>query len=73
MRNEKLKPKGDGTYYLPKRKRADGSEYVPAQYKNVDKKCVCNESKGRYCTNFLGSPNHSEHICVKCGGIMFSS
>lgn len=68
MKNE-LKPKGNGLYYLPVRKRADGSEYVPAEYANVDKQCTCNGSERRYCTNFLAK-EHTEHICVECGGIM---
>jgi hypothetical protein len=64
---DKFIPKGDGTYFVPKRKRKDGTEYVPAEYENVDKKCKC-KNPG-YCTNFLAG-RHRIHICVKCGGIM---
>jgi hypothetical protein len=69
MQNE-LKPKGNGLYYLPVRKRANSSKYVPAEYVNVDKWCICKGAERWYCTNLLSRVGHSEHICVRCGGIM---
>lgn len=65
-----LKRKSNGMFYVPKRKREDGSEYTPAEYRNVDKKCKCKCTIGRYCTNFLGSKRHVVHICVRCTAIM---
>ena len=65
-----LKRKSDGTFYVPKRKREDGSEYVPAEYIDVDKKCECKSMRGRYCTNMFGSKRHTVHICVKCMCVM---
>lgn len=65
-----LKRKSDGTFYVPKRRGEDGSEYIPAEYANVDKKCKCKGTKDRYCTNLLASKRHTLHICVKCWCIM---
>jgi hypothetical protein len=64
-----LIPKGDGTYFVPKTKGEDGTEYVPAQYKNVDKKCKCKETERHYCLTTVGSRDH-KHICTHCGGVM---
>lgn len=69
MENPELTPKGDGTYIARTHKRADGSKYVKAEYKNVDKWCNCSR-KDRYCTNVLGLVKHKIHICSSCGSIM---
>jgi hypothetical protein len=63
-----LKRKEDGTYYVPKRKMENSSEYAPADYKSVDKKCKC--KKPGYCTNFLSSKRHGIHICSVCRAIL---
>jgi hypothetical protein len=67
MKNEELIPKGDGTFYVPIRKRVDETEYVPAEYKNVDKWCTCN-GKNTYCIDW--TKNHEVHICVYCNAVL---
>jgi hypothetical protein len=63
MTNKELIPKGDGTFFAPKRKREDGSEYIPAEYQNVDKWCTC-KAKNKYCTEW--TLHHDAHICSNC-------
>lgn len=65
-----LEPKGDGTYYPPKIKTADGYSYVPYQYRNVDKRCKCRKDQDGFCLQWLGK--HKIHTCSECGGVMSS-
>lgn len=69
MENIDLTPNGDGTYTARKYKRADGSEYTPAQYNNVGKLCNCKGTAKRQCMSPVDEIGHI-HICSKCGGVM---
>jgi hypothetical protein len=63
-----LVPKGNGTYFPPVRVDEKGFGYVPAEYKNIDKWCICRKSSKKYCQDF--TLHHKVHICSNCGGIL---